>query len=91
MLFVYKETIILLGEYLNEKIGWVNIYKIITLTDDALISRRVLVWHTTFSVTTENVIGTIKDAPPPMEIPLTRATCQIHMYYVVRDLTKYYT
>lgn len=30
---------------------------------------------TVFSVTTENFIGTIKDAPPPIEIPFTRATC----------------
>ena len=30
--------------------------------------------HTVFSVTTENFIGTISDAPPPMEKPLTRAT-----------------
>lgn len=32
---------------------------------------------TVFSVTTENFIGTIKDAPPPMEIPWTRATWQV--------------
>lgn len=34
--------------------------------------------HTVFSVTTENFIGTIKDAPPPIEIPCTRATCWKH-------------
>lgn len=29
---------------------------------------------TVFSVTTENFIGTIREAPPPIEIPWTRAT-----------------
>lgn len=29
---------------------------------------------TVFSVTTENFIGTINDAPPPIDIPLTRET-----------------
>ena len=29
---------------------------------------------TVFSVTTENFIGTIREAPPPIEIPWTKAT-----------------
>lgn len=34
--------------------------------------------RTVFSVTTENFIGAIKDAPPPIEIPWTSATCTVH-------------
>lgn len=38
--------------------------------------------RTVFSVTTENLIGIINDAPPPIDIPWARATCQSSSNYL---------
>lgn len=52
---------------------------------------------TVFSVTTENFIGTISDAPPPIDIPLAIVTCwlqsasqcHISVIIIVKDYTRY--
>lgn len=57
----------------NEKIKKNHIFKEIEMCNKKMNKDQV---PTVFSVTTENFNGTINDAPPPIDIPCTRATCQ---------------